>query len=337
MSVGRRTVATIIIAGLGVGIGAAVLPFLFGLLGAPILAAIFSPLHDRLLRLTGPRRAAGIVVAAGVVAIFLPAIGVSLLLFSELPVVLASPDLDRLLASLATIHLGPLDFGAQLATASSDFVGWLSRQAMALLGSLSFVAINLLIAFLGLYFLLREGDKPWQYARRHLPFSEVTSERLRVRFHKLTRATILGIGATALAQGLVVGGTFALVGLGHPMLWGTVTGVVSVLPILGSSLVWVPGTLLLLADHRYGDATVLGLVGAIVASNIDNLIRPLIFRRVSDVHPLIAVVGAFAGMRYFGLLGLLLGPLALVYFIELVRAYDHDFRDIGARRVSESS
>jgi predicted PurR-regulated permease PerM len=52
----------------------------------------------------------------------------------------------------------------------------------------------------------------------------------------------------------------------------------------------------------------------------------MIFRRVSDVHPLLAVVGAFAGMRYFGLLGLLLGPLSLVYFVELVRAYDHDFR-----------
>jgi predicted PurR-regulated permease PerM len=208
---------------------------------------------------------------------------------------------------------------------------------MALLGSLSFVAVNLLIAFLGLYFLLREGDRPWKYARRHLPFSEVTTERLRLRFHKLTRATILGIGATAVAQGLVVGGAFALVGLGHPLLWGTVTGMVSVLPILGSSLVWIPGMVMLLVDHRYADATVLGLIGGIVASNIDNLIRPLIFRRVSDVHPLIAVVGAFAGLRYFGLLGLLLGPLALVYFIELVRAYDHDFRQVEARRVSESS
>lgn len=337
MSVGRRTAATIIIAALGVTIGAAVLPFLFGLLGAPILAVTFAPLHEKLLRHTGPRRAAAVVVAAGVVAIFLPVIAISALIFNELPGVLASPELDRLIATVGGLHVGRLAFGAQLAAAGSDLAGWLSRQAMALLGSLSFVAVNLLIAFLGLYFLLREGDRPWKYARRHLPFSEVTTERLRLRFHKLTRATILGIGATAVAQGLVVGGAFALVGLGHPLLWGTVTGMVSVLPILGSSLVWIPGMVMLLVDHRYADATVLGLIGGIVASNIDNLIRPLIFRRVSDVHPLIAVVGAFAGLRYFGLLGLLLGPLALVYFIELVRAYDHDFRQVEARRVSESS
>ena len=325
MTVGRRTVATVVIAGLGVAIGAAVLPFLFGLLGAPILAVMFGPMHRWLHDRTGPRRAAAVVVVAAVVAVFLPAIGISLLLISELPAVLASPDMTRLIASLAKLHVGPFDFGEQLAAASSDFVTWLSRQAMALIGGLTFVAINLLIAFLGLYFLLRQDGAVWAFVKRYLPFSPETAERLRSRFHDLTQATILGIGATALAQGLIVGGVFALVGLGHPLLWGAVTGVASVLPVLGSSLVWVPGTVILLLDRRYADAAIVGGVGVLIASNIDNIIRPMIFRRVSDVHPIIAVVGAFAGMRYFGLLGLLLGPLALVYFVELVRAYDHDF------------
>jgi predicted PurR-regulated permease PerM len=326
----RRTAATVVIAGLGVAIGLAVLPFLFGLLGAPILAVTFAPLHDRLRRRAGPRLAAGVVVATAIVAVLLPLVSVSLLLVSELPSVLASPGLDRLIASLDNLHVGRFEFGAQLAAAGSDVVAWLSWQAMALIGGLSFMVVNLLVAFLGLYFLMREGDAPWVFTRRYLPFSDVTAERLRHRFHTLTRATILGIGATALAQGTVVGGAFALVGLGHPLLWGTVTGVASVLPILGSALVWVPGALLLAVDHRYGDAAILASVGMLIASTIDNLIRPLIFTRVSHVHPLIAVVGAVAGMRFFGLLGLLLGPLALVYFVELVRAYDHDFRRGGA-------
>ena len=97
MTVGRRTVATIVIAGLGVAIGAAVLPFLFGLLGAPILAVTFTPLHRWLQARTGPRRAAAGVVVAGVIAVFLPAIGISLLIISELPTVLASPDMGRII------------------------------------------------------------------------------------------------------------------------------------------------------------------------------------------------------------------------------------------------
>jgi predicted PurR-regulated permease PerM len=335
MTAGRRTVATVVIAGLGVAIGAAVLPFLFGLLGAPVLAVTFSPFHHWLLQRTGPRRAAAIVVVVGVVAVFLPAVGISLLLFTELPAVLASPDLARLIESLARLHIGPVDFGQHLATASSDFITWVSRQAMALVGGLTFVAINLLIAFLGLYFLLRAGDEPWETVKRYIPFSPAIAERLRVRFHDLTRATILGLGATAIAQGVVVGGGFALVGLGHPLLWGAVTGVVSVLPVFGSAIVWLPGTALLLVEHRYADAAIIGAIGALIASNVDNIIRPMIFRRVGAVHPLLAVVGAFAGMRYFGLLGLLLGPLALVYFVELVQAYDIDFQsraaDVGAR------
>lgn len=331
MTVGRRTVASFVIMALGVAIGAAVLPFLFGLLGAPVLAVTFAPLHTWLRQRTGPCRAAAGVVGAGLVAVFLPAIGISLLVISELPAVLASPDVSRIMSALATAHLGPFEFGEQLASAGTDFLGWLSRQAMALISGLTFVAINLLIAFLGLYFLLRADGSLWSAVKRYVPFSAETTERLSRRFHDLTRATILGIGATALAQGLIVGGTFALVGLGHPVLWGSVTGVVSVLPVFGSSIVWIPGTAMLLLDRRYADATILVLVGLIVASNIDNLIRPLIFRRVSNVHPLIAVVGAFAGMRVFGLLGLLLGPLALVYFIELVRAYDTDFHTLASQ------
>jgi predicted PurR-regulated permease PerM len=339
MTMERRTVAAVTIAGLGVAIGAAVAPFLFGLLGAPILAATFAPLHRWLRRRTGPRRAAAVVVIAAVVAVFLPAIGISLLLFTELPAVVSGPGMDRIIAALATLRVGPFDFGAQLAAAGADVAAWISRQAMALIGGLTFVAINLLIAFLGLYFLIGNDGAPWALVRRFLPFSSETTERLRTRFHALTRATIVGIGATALAQGLVVGGAFALVGLGHPLLWGAVTGMMSVLPVFGSSLVWLPGCFALLIDHRYAKASVLAGIGLLIASNIDNVIRPMIFKRVSDVHPLIAVVGAFAGMRLFGLLGLLLGPLALVYFVELVRAYDADTEaltsQVGARPTTE--
>lgn len=330
----RRTVAAAAIAGLGVAIGAAVLPFLFGLLGAPILAVTFAHLHQWLRVRTGPRRAAALVVGAATIAVFLPAIGISLLLISELPAVLASQDLTRLIESIGRFRVGPFGFGHDLAVASSGFVTWVSRQAVSLVGGLTFVAINLLIAFLGLYFLLRADGEPWALVKRYIPFSPETAERLRRRFHELTRATILGIGATAVAQGLVVVGAFALVGLGHPLLWGTVTGVASVLPVFGSALVWLPGSALLVLEHRYADAATLAAIGVLIASSVDNLIRPMIFKRVGAVHPLVAVVGAFAGMRYFGLLGLLLGPLALVYFIELARAYDADFHreaSVGAR------
>ena len=322
----RRTAAAITLVVLAVVIGAALLPFSLGILGAPILATTFAPLYASSRRRLGERGAGVVAVVVGIVAIVLPAIGFSLLLVNELPEVLGSRQLDEFTSRLATLRLGPLAVGEQLAVASSDVTAWVSREAMLLLGGLTFVVINLFIAFLGMYFLLRVQADPWRAVGRYLPFSPETVARLRRRFHDVTRATIIGIGATAAVQGTIVGTGFALVGLGHPMLWGAVTGLASVLPVFGTSLVWLPGVALLLAEHRYVDATMLLAIGALIASNIDNVIRPLVFRRVSHVHPLVTVIGAFAGMRWFGLLGLLLGPLVLVYFVELLRAYDHDFR-----------
>ena len=325
----RRLVAAVTVGVLGLLVAIAVMPFLLGLLGAPVLAVTFAPLNSWARRRTGPRVAASIVVVAAVLAILLPATALTVLIVSELPSVLGGPGMERVLATLAGLRVGRFDVGTQMAALSGDMASWLSRQAIDLFGSATFVAINLLIAFFGLFYLLLAGDTPWRRVARYLPFSEETTERLRARFHDVTRATILGIGATALLQGSIVGLSFHFLGLGHPLLWGAVTGIVSVLPILGSSMVWLPGTVVLLVDHRPGAAAILAAIGFIVASNVDNFVRPIIFRRVSHVHPLVTVVGAFAGMRYFGLLGVLLGPLALVYFIELVLAYEQEYGGVG--------
>jgi len=97
------------------------------------------------------------------------------------------------------------------------------------------------------------------------------------------------------------------------------------LPVLGSAIVWLPATIVLLASGRPGAALTLGLIGGVVASNIDNVVRPLIYRRVSHIHPLVTLVGAFSGVRLFGIAGLLLGPLLISYFFELLRIYQQEY------------
>ncbi len=95
---------------------------------------------------------------------------------------------------------------------------------------------------------------------------------------------------------------------------------------LGSALVWLPAVMVLLGQGRYGAAAVLAVIGGVIASNIDNVILlPLVYKRVSNIHPMITLVGAFAGLRYFGLVGLLLGPLAIAYLFELLRAFREEY------------
>jgi predicted PurR-regulated permease PerM len=136
---------------------------------------------------------------------------------------------------------------------------------------------------------------------------------------------MLGTALTAVLQGTIVGFGFWIVGPGNGLFWGGVTAVASMVPVVGSALVWLPAARILALGGRYGAAAGLAAIGGIIASNIDNVLRPVIYRRVSNIHPMITLVGAFAGARVFGFVGVLLGALAISHFLELVRAYDQEY------------
>ena len=131
--------------------------------------------------------------------------------------------------------------------------------------------------------------------------------------------------ATAIAQGALIGLAFLIVGLPDPLVWGSMAAFASILPVLGTGLVWMPAVIVLAFQQRYGAMVVMLIIGWLLASNIDNVIRPMVYRKVSNIHPMVTLVGAFAGIKYFGLPGLLLGPLAIAYFFELMRFYQLEY------------
>ena len=224
-------------------------------------------------------------------------------------------------ATISQLKIGSVDVGAELANATGTIASWLSTKLFSLLGSATAAILNIVIAFFGLYYMLRSEGSTWTTIRSYIPFSEKTADALRNRFYNVTQATLLGTFLIAIIQGALVGTGFYLVDLPNPFFWGTVTAFASILPVLGTALVWGPATAVLFLQNRYGAAATMLVIGAGIASNIDNLIRPLVYRRVSNIHPMITLVGAFAGVKYFGLLGVLLGPLAIAYLFELVSFY----------------
>jgi predicted PurR-regulated permease PerM len=209
-------------------------------------------------------------------------------------------------------------------------VSWLSGQVFAFVGSATSAALNLVIAFFGLYYMLRSGGPMWGVIRGYIPFSNTTADALRDRFFSVTEATLLGTVLVAVIQGALIGLGFWVVSLPNPLFWGSVTAFASILPVLGSALVWLPAVLVLLVQNRYGAAAIMAVIGGVVASNIDNLIRPLVYRRVSNIHPMLTLNGAVAGVKYFGLLGLLLGPLAIAYLFELLHFYRQEYGAVDA-------
>lgn len=312
---GARIATIVLIA----GVALLLFPYVTGLIGAGVLYVVARAVMSRLDPHVAHRPVAFAVVFALFVIIVLPSAWLFAELVAQVPDVARSLQGTPALKRLASMTIGDVQVGALLRAASSEVIAWSSRQTMTAIGQVMSATLNLVIALFGAYYLLTSADRMWERTVTTLPFARATSEALRIRFHRTTEAMLLGVVLTGLAQGTIVGMTFWLMGLRHPLLWGGVTAFASVLPMFGSALVWFPGSLLLLANDRYVAAAVLAGIGALIVANIDNALRLVVYRRVSQIHPMVTLVGAFAGVRAFGIAGVLIGPLVLSYMIELFR------------------
>ena len=320
-----RDRAGLLILALGAAILVAIAPFLSGLLGAAVLYVIFVKPYRRLERSMRPGLAAAMTLAAALVIVALPLGWLVGVVIAQAPDALRTLQSSAVFARVAELRIGSFQVGMELAKASGTITSWLSARVFSFVGSATSAVLNLVIAFFGLYYMLRSDRNTWDAIRPYIPFSPPTADALRDRFYSVTQATLLGTMLIAAIQGSLVGIGFWIVGLPNPFFWGTVTAIASILPVLGTSLVWLPAVLVLLVQDRYGAAVTMLVIGAGIASNIDNLIRPLIYRRVSHIHPMITLVGAFAGVKYFGLLGVLLGPLAIAYLFALLQFYREEY------------
>jgi len=310
---------------LGVGVTIALAPFVTGLVGAPVLYVALVPLYRMLNRWFRPSISAMLVVLAGVLLVVVPLVGVIMLTANETPgmvnSLLQSPFLDK----LKTLQVGGYDVGMQLEQAGTQLLRWVASNALSLLGGVTYTILNLTFALFGLYFLVQAPEASWGAIRPYIPFSDASATRLRERFKAVTLSTLIGTGLAAAAQGLLIAIGFTIVGIPNAWFWGVVTVVFSILPVIGSGAIYVPAVIGLVMAERIGAAMFLAAWGTLVVANVDNIIRPLVYQKYAQVHPLVTLIGAIAGVNYFGLLGLLLGPLALSYFFELLRMYRDEY------------
>src|SRR5690606_28172207 len=160
--------------------------------------------------------------------------------------VVESPVLDR----LDELRVGPYAIGQELRDLGASLVGMLGGGAISVIGKVTRVTLNVVFAFFGLYYILKDADGAWRSARPFIPFSDSNVEILRERFASVTKATVLGSGLCAVAQGVLMAIAFQLFGLGNAIFWGAVTMVFSIIPILGSGMIWVPGAIVLAMTDR---------------------------------------------------------------------------------------
>ena len=318
--------AAFIVFALGVALVWSLGPYATGIIGIPVLAVLFAPVHGWLVRRGVPSAVAALLVTLlGAVLIIVPGLLVAGLLINEAQgitqTVLQSPIIER----FRGLQIRGIPLGPRLADAGARIVAAIGSSAFGLVGTATRMSLNLTISFFGLYYVLKHPGDVWLDARPYIPFSNANQEKLGKRFKDVTVSTVIGTGVTAAIQGAVLALTFAVVGLPNGLFWGVVTTAFAILPVVGSGLIWIPAGIALFMQGRQVTGVLLIVWGVLVAQLVDNLARPLIYRRFSAIHPLITLIGAIGGVSYFGLLGLLVGPLALSYFFELIRMYREEY------------
>jgi len=318
--------AAFIVLALGVALVWSLGPYATGIIGIPVLAVLFAPVHGWLARRGVPSAVAALLITLlGAVLLIVPGLLIAGLLINQAQgitqTVLQSPIIER----FRGLQIRGIPIGPRLADAAGRIVAAIGSSAFGLVGTATRLTLNLTISFFGLYYVLKHRGDVWLDARPYIPFSDANTAKLGKRFKDVTVSTVIGTGVTAAIQGAVLALTFAIVGLPNGLFWGVVTMAFAILPVVGSGLIWIPAGIALFMQGRQVTGVLLILWGVLVAQLVDNLARPLIYRRFSAIHPLITLIGAIGGVSYFGLLGLLIGPLALSYFFELIRMYREEY------------
>lgn len=192
---------------------------------------------------------------------------------------------------------------------TGEFGNWLANSLIGW-GQLTFsIIIDIFIMLYLLFFIFTDGRKLEQKALRILPLGDEYERALFKRFTETTRAVIKGTFVMGIAQGLIGGILFALVGIPSPILWGVAMAVLSIIPGVGSGLIWVPAAIILALSGSMSEGLILFFGGAILISGIDNVLRPIIVGRSSGLPDPIILLSTLGGLVIFGISGFIVGPV----------------------------
>ena len=287
-------------------------------LARPLLRRFEHALHGR------RRRAAGALSLLLFLVLALPFVAIILGVVSGaqelLQLVTRQSSAKSVLESVA-VGIAPTPELPQNLASVVDLLQRYGAQGASVLQNLAGAAANgviaLLIYFGGAYEFLLEGSQVWSWLKRHSPLSPRHMERFAVAFHETGRGLLVGVVLTSATQGLVA--MLAYLSLGVPRWWvlGPLTGLASVIPVVGSGLVWGPIALGLFLTGHTIKGVVLMLVGVGVISTVDNVLRP-IFSRVGSLKmpTFLLFVSLFGGIVAFGTWGAILGPLIVRLWLE---------------------
>jgi len=317
--------------------------FLEPVFWAIVLVILFKPVHERIVKALGGRRSLASVVSllAVTLLVIVPLIGVGAAVTAEATTLyrrIASGEIDvtaplhameqwlpRASELLADFQIDLDRVREGLSNAAVTVSQFVASQAIVVGQS----ALNLLVLFaLTLYllfFFFRDGDRIIEALIRAMPLGDPRERRLFSRFAQVARAMVKGTVVVGIVQGTMGGLAFWILGLSAPVLWGGVMTVLSLLPAVGSPLVWVPAAIYLLVMGEVVRGIILIVAGSVIIGTIDNVLRPLLVGRDTHMPDYLILLSMLGGIVLFGLSGFVIGPVIAALFITVWEMFTEEF------------
>jgi predicted PurR-regulated permease PerM len=340
----RKAFLLFMVGALTIGLLIVLRGFLMTIVVAAVMAGLLHPVHTHLKHWLGGRQglAAGLTLLITFLLIVGPLLGIISLVVQQAGVITENVRpviervrneptyLDRLLRELPGYdQLDP--YRAQILTTAGDVVNSIGGFLVTSLqsttrGTVAFV-FHFFIALYTMFFLLIDGAGMLRSVLDHLPLHADEKELLTERFMSVTRATLKGTIIIGVIQGSLAGVAFWAVGIPNAAFWTVVMVVMSILPVIGGAIVWVPAVIILFATGAVAKAIGLALFCGLVVGSVDNLLRPRLVGRDTKMHDLVILFSTLGGLAVFGPLGFIIGPVLAGLFVTGWQIFALAYRD----------
>ena len=206
-------------------------------------------------------------------------------------------------------------------------VSALPRIGQVIMGSIGNFIVNLFVLVFVLYFMLVGGQKMEAYINSILPFNEENTKNIVHEINMIIRSNAIGIPLLAIIQGSIATIGYFIFGAPSPLILGLLTCFATVIPMVGTALIWLPTAGYMALNGDWFNAIGLLVYGGAIVSQLDNLIRFILQKKIANIHPLITIFGVVIGLRLFGFMGIIFGPVLLSLFCLFIDMFKREYLD----------
>ncbi|ELZ06221.1 hypothetical protein C482_00325 [Natrialba chahannaoensis JCM 10990] len=307
-----------------------VVPFLQYVLLAVLLAFLLFPLQQRLESYISPMLAALALVLLAIVGFIVPFLLVAAVIADDAANLLQSLDAETLQVSALESAIEDqtgieVDLLETAADSAQEVGTMVLEQATAWFSALIHALIGLGLALFLLYYLLKNGDNLLEWIRKMTPLPMDVQDDLYGELNDVMWAVLVGHVLIAIIEGVIAGLALFVVGIPNAAFWTFIMVILSLVPLIGAPLVWIPASIYLVVIGEPLLAAGLAIYSAIVVGIADDYLRPVVVDRYAEISPAVIILGVLGGIYAFGIMGLFFGPVVVGALITVLEVLDEDY------------